>query len=106
MFEKLYALLLKFYPNDFRRTYGDEALRLVRDRARDEKGFLPGLRLWLNLLVDLAISLPREHSKPRATPIAEARPVNGAPSFQVLSDRPLNPALVLLSATVSAVLLW
>ena len=40
MSEKLYAFLLKLYPDHFRRTYGDEALRLVRDRARDEKGFL------------------------------------------------------------------
>jgi len=45
MSEKLYDLLLKLYPEQFRRTFGDEALRLVRDRARDEKGFLSGLRL-------------------------------------------------------------
>ena len=38
MSEKIYGLLLKLYPGHFRRKYGDEALRLVRDRAHDEKG--------------------------------------------------------------------
>src|SRR5437868_13009952 len=88
---KLYSFLLKLYPNHFRREYGDEALRLVLDRARDEKGFLCGLRLWFDLLADLAISLPREYSKAPATRIAKAvkaivaTPVNGGPSFQLLT---------------------
>ncbi len=72
MSEKLYEFLLKLYPDHFRRTYGDEALRLVRDRARSEKGFLSGLRLWLDLLLDLAISLPREYSNAPTTPIVAA----------------------------------
>ena len=93
MSEKLYQLLLKLYPDHFRRAYGDEALRLVRDRARDEKGLLSGLRLWLDLLVDLAISLPREYSKAPATPIAALhRRVNGDPSFQLLAEPSLEPA--------------
>jgi hypothetical protein len=104
--EKLYDLLLKLYPEHFRRTYGDEALRLVRDRARDEKGFLSGLRLWLDLLVDLAISLPREYSEASATPIVAAQSVNGDPSFQLLAERPLNPALLFLGGMSAAVLFW
>jgi len=51
MSKKLYALLLKLYPDNFRRTYGDEALRLVQDRAHSETGFLASLRLWLDLFV-------------------------------------------------------
>ena len=66
-----------------RRAYGDEALRLVLDRAGDEKGFLCGLRLWLDLLVDLAISLPREYIKAPATRILVAHAVNSGPSFQL-----------------------
>ena len=87
MSEKLYEFLLKLYPEHFRRTYGDEALRLVRDRARSEKGFLSGLRLWLDLLLDLAKSLPREYSNPPTTPIAAAQPLNGERSFQLLAER-------------------
>jgi len=105
MSEKLYALLLKLYPDDFRRTYGDEAMRLVRERARDEKGFISGPRLWLDLLVDLAISLPREYSA-RPAVAAEAHPVNGAPSFQLLTEGLPNRALLLLAGMLSAVLLW
>jgi len=103
--EKLYALLLKLYPKHFRGTYGDEALRLVRERARDEKGFLSGLRLVLDLLADLAISLPREYSNAPTTPVA-AQPVDGDLTFQLLDERPPNPALLFLAGIFSAVLLW
>jgi hypothetical protein len=106
MSEKLYSLLLKLYPNHFRRAYGDEALRLVLDRARDEKGFLCGLRLWLDLLVDLAISLPREYSKAPRTQILVANPVNGDPSFQLLTGRSLNPALLVVAGLLTAAAFW
>jgi hypothetical protein len=52
MSEKIYALLLRLFPSHFREVYGKEALRLFRDRARDEKGFFASLRLWLDLLSD------------------------------------------------------
>lgn len=86
MSERLYEFLLKLYPDHFRRTYGDEALRLVRDRARSEKGFLSGLRLWLDLLLDLAESLPREYSNAPTTAIVATQPLNGEPSFQLLAE--------------------
>ena len=41
MSEKIYAWLLRLYPSRFREAYGDEAVQLFRDRARDEK--------WLGL---------------------------------------------------------
>ena len=106
MSEKLYAFLLKLYPHHFRRTYGDEALRLVRDRARSEKGFLSGLRLWLDLLLDLAKSLPREYSNPPTTAIAAAHPLHGERSFQLLAQPSLNPTRLCLGGTLSAVLFW
>jgi hypothetical protein len=61
MSEKIYAWLLRFYPSHFREAYSNEALQLFRDRARDEKGLFPSLRLWLDLLADLVISIPREY---------------------------------------------
>ena len=45
MSEKIYAWLLRLYPSHFRKDYGGEALQLLRDRARNEKGFLP--TIWL-----------------------------------------------------------
>jgi hypothetical protein len=59
MSEKIYALLVRLYPSHFREAYGEAALQLFRDRARDEKGFFSRVRLWFDLLTDLAISVPR-----------------------------------------------
>lgn len=98
MSEKLYKCLLKLYPDHFRRAYGGEALRLVRDRARTEKGLLAGLRLWLDLLLDFAISLPREYCN---TPQG-----GGHRSFQLLAESSLNPALLWLGAAATALSFW
>jgi hypothetical protein len=106
MSEKLYEFLLRLYPEHFRRTYGDEALRLVRDRARVEKGFLSGLRLWLDLLLDLAKSLPREYTNPPTTAIIAAHPLHGERSFQLLAQPSLNPTRLCLGGALSAALFW
>ena len=45
MFERIYAWFLHLYPARFREAYGAEALQLVRDRMRHEKGFFRKLRL-------------------------------------------------------------
>ena len=81
MFEKIYAWLLRLFPSHFREACGDDALQLVRDRARDEKGFFPRIRLVLDLLADLAISVPREHRYVQPALIAAS---DGIPSFAAL----------------------
>ncbi|MGB7464790.1 MAG: hypothetical protein WBW14_17985, partial [Candidatus Acidiferrum sp.] len=93
MSEKIYALLLRLYPSHFRVSYGEAALQLFRDRARDEKGFFPTVRLWLDLLADLAISVPREYRHvPQALLAASAsQRLGGAPSFFVLQDESPRP---------------
>ncbi len=106
MSERLYAFLLKLYPDHFRRTYRDEALLLVRDRACDEKGFRSGLRLWLDLLLDLAVSLPREYRRRPTTPIAAAQAGNGERSFQLLAEPSLKLVLLCLGGTLSVLLFW
>jgi Bacterial Ig-like domain (group 3) len=92
MSEKIYALLLRLYPSSFQRAYGEEALQLFRDRVRDERGFLSGLRLWLDLLGDLAISIPREYrGVPRAVAVSRAQHcADGTPSFHILEDEALS----------------
>jgi hypothetical protein len=69
MSERLYELLLRFYPRDFRDHYGAEMLQLFRDRLATE----PRFRLWLNVLVDLAHSLPREHFRQPSGVYRESR---------------------------------
>src|SRR4051812_34928553 len=78
MSEKIYAFLLRLYPAAFRDAYSDDALQLVRDRAHDERGFIAKLRLWLDLLSDLAVSLQRGFDAPHV------ELAGGIPSFHLL----------------------
>lgn len=92
MSEKIYVWLLRLYPASFRRSYGEEALQLFRDRARDERGFLSSLRLWLDLLGDLAVSLPREYRSASAAVVISQAPhfSDGMPSFHTLDVEAFN----------------
>jgi hypothetical protein len=88
MSEKIFAWLLRLYPSSFRQAYSDDALQLFRDRARDEQGFFPSLRLWLDLLTDSAISIPREYYSSQ-TALIEAPPrqrLDGGLSFHLLGS--------------------
>ena len=57
MSERLYSLLLQLYPRAFRERYGEEMARVFRDRLRDE----PSARLWIDVLSDAAMSIPRQY---------------------------------------------
>jgi len=107
MSEKIYALLLRLYPSRFREAYGDEALQLFRDRARDEKGFFPSLRLWLDLLADLAISIPRQYGyvQPALIGVSAQRRLAGVPAFHVLQDESPRPGALLFGSVLSLVVL-
>lgn len=84
MSEKMYALLLRLFPASFQKTYREEALQLIRDRSRDERGVLSRVRLWFDLLSDLVISVPRSF---QTAPVAIVRrSYGGAPSFLLLED--------------------
>jgi hypothetical protein len=100
MSEKIYALLVRLYPSHFREAYGEAALQLFRDRARDEKGFFSRVRLWFDLLTDLAISVPREYHHIHGTlAAASARSgMEGVPSLFVLEDSRRVPARCFLEA--------
>jgi hypothetical protein len=97
MSEKIYAFLLRLYPSGFRKAYGGEAMQLVRDRLRDEKGLSCRLRLWRDLLVDLAMSLPREYrnAQPVLASSSTQRGLDGVPSFHVLEDQPPSVGTIL-----------
>lgn len=88
MSEWIYSWLLRLYPAAFQRSYGNDALQLVRDRARDERGFVSRFRLWLDILGDLAISIPGSY---RGATRAVATPVyGGTPLFLSLEYKALN----------------
>src|SRR5216110_992116 len=98
MSEKIYAWLLRLFPSRFREAYGEEALQLVRDRCRDEKGFLLRLRLWLDLLGDLALSVPRAYFRvqPELTSYATHLRSEGVPSLLSLPDESLGAGTLFL----------
>ena len=61
--ERLYRLLLHFYPAEFRDDYGREMMLTFRDRLSHERGLGTGavLRLWGQLLIDSILRAPGEH---------------------------------------------
>src|SRR5262249_4178649 len=106
MSEKIYAWLLRLYPSHFREAYGDQALQLFRDRARHEKGFL-GIRLWLDLLADLVISVPREYRYSQQSLVAASaqQHFDGVPSFIVLKDQSPRWGALLFGGVLSLLVL-
>jgi hypothetical protein len=95
MSEKIYACLLRLYPAKFRRAHGEDALQLFRDRLHDETGFFSRLRLWLDLFIDLAVSLPRQYIATEPAHAAEPSVhATGMPLFFVLEQESLRPALL------------
>jgi hypothetical protein len=101
MSEKIYAWLLRLYPSLFREEYGDAALELFRDRASDERGFFGRLRLWLDLVRDLAVSIPREYR--RAQPALAAAPAPIRPSFSFAANESPRAGAMLIGALLSLV---
>ena len=99
MSEKLYSWLLRLYPAHFREEYGEEALELFRDRLRDERGFAARLRLWADLLGDLAVSLPREYGRMPAPVYATAE----QRLFRFLSGETPSPTAFFAGALLSLI---
>jgi hypothetical protein len=58
--ERIYGWLLRLYPARFRTEYGASMRQVFSDRLRSENR----VRLWLNVLADVAVSIPREHRRP------------------------------------------
>jgi hypothetical protein len=68
---RIYASLMRLYPPEFRDEYGPSMLQLFTDQCRStlrEKGARGMIFLWFRTLMDLALSVLREHFKsPDAT---------------------------------------
>jgi hypothetical protein len=106
MSDKIYASLLRFYPCRFREAFGDQALQLFRDRARHERGFFLRLRLWLDILADLAISVPRQYRQFQPALVGGSAGLsNGAPSFHVFGGETPRPEALLLGTVLSFIAL-
>lgn len=100
MFETLCALLLRLYPGGFRRAYGRDAVQLVRDRARHERGAVLRARLLMDLAIDLCATSVRgwQHDEPLLTRI------DSGPRFDIIEGhgglRPKALVAGLLTSTL------
>ena len=106
MFETLCALLLRLYPAEFRRAYGREAVQLMTDRARHERGVFLRVRLLMDLAIDLvATSLHRRQTyKPSlgridAPPRFDIIEIHG-PRLEALAAGMLTSMLMFASFTL------
>lgn len=100
MFENFCALLLRLYPAEFRRAYGREAMQLMRDRARHERGVFLRVRLLMDLAIDLgATSLHGWHpGKPLLARI------DGAPRFDIIDIHGPRPEALAAGMLTSIVM--
>lgn len=107
MSEKIYAWLLRLYPSRFRQEYGEEILQLFRDRARDEIGFSRRLRLWLDLVTDLVISVPREYYyfEPELIGASADQRLGGIPSFVVIEGGSPRPGALFSGGVLTMLVL-
>ncbi len=97
MFEHFCVLLLRLYPAAFRRAYGDDAVQLLRDRARHERGAFRRVRLLMDLAIDLgALSLHgwRQEQRSLAAP-------DGTPRFDIIQVDAPHPAALAVGMLAS-----
>jgi hypothetical protein len=106
MSEKIYSLLFRFFPPRFRARWREDALELFRDRAGYERGFMPRLRMWFDILSDFAVSLPVAYLRERQGLVpASAAPRQTGPSFTMLEDKPIRSIAYLYGTLLSLAIL-
>ncbi len=104
MFEKVYAIVLHVLAPRFYRVYGEEATRLVCDRLRDEQGLVLKIRLWLDLLTDLAVAVIRDSHFTRQELLSSGaigHAINPVPSFATERGRLPHTAALLTGGALS-----
>jgi hypothetical protein len=91
--ERLYRRLMRLYPADFRARFGNEMISLFREQLRDARS--SGERrqiasLWARCLVDLAVTVPKQHleKERQVSQVAEGSPV------VLVQVRPRSPARI------------
>jgi hypothetical protein len=97
--ERIYRRLLRLYPADFRARFGNEMISLFREQLRDARS--SGERkqiasLWARCLVDLVVTVPKQHfeKERQVAQVAEGSPVA---LVQVRPGSPTQTRRVLLS---------
>ena len=105
MSEKVLPRLLWLYPSRFRKEYEGEALQLVRDRLRNETGWVRRARLWVDLAADMFSGLPHAYRNSYAMTNAPALSTDsgGKPSFGLLEKTPLRPESIVFGSALALI---
>jgi hypothetical protein len=61
--EKIYRVLLRAYPRDYRSRYAEPMEQLFRDRHREVHTFVGLVAFWRRTLADWAVSVPARYSE-------------------------------------------
>lgn len=77
--ETVYRSLLRIYPADYRRGFGDQMVQLFGDQRRDEGT----ARSWLRALIDLPRSATAEHLRRNRT-VAHSMTLSPTPASRLL----------------------
>jgi TonB family protein len=104
MSEKIYAYLLRLFPSAFRKHYEEEALRLLRDRLSNERGFFRRLRLGFDLIMDMIGALPVAYRNSYAEVAAAASltpQFDGVPSFRTLQKEPIRRRVIVIACILT-----
>lgn len=101
MSERLLSGLLALYPEQFRREYGAECARLLRDRFREECGVMAKIRLCADVLQDILFGVPQLYA-PRRRAFAKAAPVQADGSmFRVADEARLSLGALMCAVALS-----
>ena len=101
MSERLLSGLLALYPEQFRREYGAECARLLRDRFREECGVMAKIRLCADVLHDILFGVPQLYA-PRQRAFAKAAPVQADGSmFRVADEARLSLGALMCAVALS-----
>jgi hypothetical protein len=95
MSNRLYSLLLQLYPRAFRERYAEEMARVFRDRLRHETA----ARVWVDVLGDALVSIPRQHWRQEPHPIYPASAAPLRDLYGVVGQTLVLTALLSASAT-------
>jgi len=101
MFNRLLSGLLLLYPTQFRREFGVECARLLRDRFREERGAMARMRLFADVLHDLVFGIPRLYSQARSELAMPVSPQARGTIFQQQGEERLSLGALLCAVAFS-----